>query len=241
MIKYASNTLLATLISFSNELANLSRRIEGVDISEVMKGVHSSRYLTVELGNAFKVAPIATFLDAGVGFGGSCLPKDTRALIQAGRQLGQPMRLLEAVDEVNRQQSTEVVDILIENIGDLRSKRVGVLGLAFKPDTDDVRESPAFPVIKLLLEHEAEVWAHDPKAITNAVVAGSWVADVHFVDDVKTLLEGVEAAILITRWPAYTAVAGMLAELDSPPLLIDGRRMFSADDIPHYAGIGRNS
>jgi UDPglucose 6-dehydrogenase/GDP-mannose 6-dehydrogenase len=238
MIKYASNALLATLISFSNEIANLSRRIDNVDAVDVMRGVHASRYLTDEGG---KVAPIVSFLEAGCGFGGSCLPKDTRALVQVGKHFGQHLRLLSAVDGVNRAQANEVLDILIEEIGELEGRKIGILGLAFKPDTDDVRESPAFRIIELLHERGALVLAHDPKAIDNAMHSAPGAARIRFTEDLKELLREVEAAILITKWDFYLDVASLMDELESPPLFIDSRRMFSPSVFSRYAGIGRKN
>ena len=163
MIKYASNAMLATAISFSNEIANLGAEIGGIDVVEVMKGVHLSRYLTTPLGDGASVtAPLSSFLEAGCGYGGSCLPKDVAALAARGREVGSPMRLLEAVAEVNDRQPARLVELLRRRLGTLAARRVTVLGLAFKPDTDDVRSSPAFPVLRLLLDAGAEVSAHDP-------------------------------------------------------------------------------
>src|SRR5262249_9785494 len=146
MIKYASNALLATMISFSNELGNLCARLGGVDIVDVMKGLHLSKYLSLVLPDGSRAWPsIKGFLWAGCGFGGSCLPKDVKALIAHGRNAGMPMPLLTAVINVNDRQHLQVFSLLRKHFTSLDGISVAVLGLSFRPDTDDVRESPAIP------------------------------------------------------------------------------------------------
>lgn len=158
MIKYASNAMLALQISFANELAELATAVGGIDIVDVMKGVHLSNYLRPEVDGGGRVmAPLASFLEAGCGFGGSCLPKDVTALARHGESHGCDMSLLQAVLHRNRRQSHEVVRLLRQALGPLAGRRIAVLGLAFKPDTDDVRESPAFPVIRQLIDEGAAV------------------------------------------------------------------------------------
>lgn len=170
MIKYASNTLLATLISWSNEIANLGAALGGIDAMEVVEGVRSSRYLSQRAAPAADAgwdpasaaAPIADFLVPGCGFGGSCLPKDTAALIAQGRAVGSPMRILEAVRDVNESQPRRMIALLEKQIPDLKGMPVAVLGLAFRPGTGDLRESPAIPIIRELLARGAKVQAFDP-------------------------------------------------------------------------------
>jgi UDPglucose 6-dehydrogenase/GDP-mannose 6-dehydrogenase len=239
MIKYASNTLLATMISLSNEIANLGAAVGGVDVAEVMDGVHASRYLTIADGNGTRVtAPLAAYLKAGSGYGGSCLPKDTQALVGLGRRLGRPMPLLEAVEAVNAGQPGVLVDLVDRELGGVVGRRIGVLGLAFKPDTDDVRESPSFPVIRALVARGAIVSAHDPYAIepARAALAG---LDVRFEPDVARLVGQVDALVLITAWDEYRRLPELLAGMAAPPLVVDGRRFLPPDAVPRYAGIGR--
>lgn len=234
MIKYASNTLLSTLISYSNEIAALSARIEGVDVADVMSGVHSSRYLRGEDGPA----EIASFVFPGVGYGGSCLPKDTLALAAHGRALGVPMPLLEEVDRVNREQPKEVIRILHRELGSVDGLSLGVLGLAFKPGTDDVRESPAFPIIGLLLDAGADVIAHDPVAIPNA---RQWLGErpgLRFEEDLRELVAGVDALVLVTSWEDYRRLPDLIDGSVTPPLLVDGRRFLPKSSVPRYAGVG---
>jgi UDPglucose 6-dehydrogenase len=237
MIKYASNALLATAISFSNELANLCAALGGIDIVEVMEGVHASSYLSVtgQDGNRAK-APITSFLYAGCGFGGSCLPKDVNALVAHGEDAGVPMPLLRAVISVNQGQPGQILRLLEKHFPTLSGLRVGVLGLAFKPDTDDVRESPAIPVIRLLLARGAGVKAYDPVAVANAKkVLGSRIA---YAQTLQQCLEDVDAVVLLTRWKEFEAVPALLRAMKSPPLLLDGRRQLDRRSIARYAGIG---
>ena len=238
LIKYASNALLATMISFSNEIANLSIAVGNTDVVDVMRGVHSSRYLTTRRpGEAPITAEIASFLEAGCGFGGSCLPKDTAALVALGRDAGVPLRLLDSVREVNRTQPGSLIEILKSEAGNLEGLRVGVLGLAFKPDTDDVRESPGITVVHELLAEGARVLAHDPVAIetAGAVLAGH---PVEFVPDLEGIARESDALVLVTKWGEYQRLPEVLSGLKDPPLLVDGRRYIDPSAVPRYAGIG---
>ncbi|MDB5103951.1 MAG: GDP-mannose 6-dehydrogenase [Fibrobacteres bacterium] len=172
MIKYASNALLATLISFSNEIANLCSNLGGVDAMDVVKGVQASKYLSVETGHdKSEPAPIADFLVPGCGFGGSCLPKDISALIAHGKAAGASMRVLEAVRDTNMAQPARVARLLEKHLHDLRGVPVTVLGLAFRPGTSDMRESPAIPIIRDLLARGARVSAFDPALVPAATLS----------------------------------------------------------------------
>jgi UDPglucose 6-dehydrogenase/GDP-mannose 6-dehydrogenase len=165
MIKYTSNSVLATMISFSNEIANLCSALGGVDVAEVMRGVHLARYFTTTLEGGKQVkAPISSFLWAGCGYGGSCLPKDTKALSAHGMAHDAPMPLLDAVIQTNQAQPARMIALLQKHFASLRGLRVALLGLAFKEDTDDMRESPAIPIARTLVEHGAYVVAYDPIA-----------------------------------------------------------------------------
>lgn len=239
MIKYASNTLLATLISFSNELANLGAAVGGVDTVDVMRGVHTSRYLTtvVDDGSTAKAA-ITSFLGAGTGYGGSCLPKDTQALIARGAELGQPMRLLRAVEAVNRDQAGELVALVGRALGSLVGSRIAVLGLSFKPDTDDVRESPAFRIIPALIEQGASIIAHDPVAIEPARRALGDLP-VRYEPDLAAALADADAAVIVTRWRHYERVPALIADRRPAVPIIDGRRMLDPQSVQRYSGIGR--
>ena len=238
MIKYASNSLLATMISFSNEIADLCTAIGGIDALDVMRGVHASAYLTVSSGNGVRLqAPIASFLEAGCGFGGSCLPKDVSALVAHGRARGVEMGMLDETMSINRTRPARVLEHLKRDLGSLAGKRVTVLGLAFKPDTDDVRESPAFPIIRKLLEEGARVVAHDPVANEPARrVLGN--APVRYADSLADAVDGADAVVVVTRWKQFAALPALVARMAPVPLVFDGRRMLDRTAVPRYDGIG---
>jgi UDPglucose 6-dehydrogenase/GDP-mannose 6-dehydrogenase len=239
MIKYASNGLLATMISFANEIGNLCAAVGNVDVIDVMEGVHLSRYLSPLAEDGAPVrAPIVAFLETGCGFGGSCLPKDVRALIATGEGLGQPMRVMRAVIDTNMGQPEEVLRLVEEGVGDLSGRRVTVLGLAFKPDTDDTRESPALPIVERLLARGAIVTAHDPLV---RVDPNGWGDRVKLSSDLSASLDYADAVVLVTRWEHYGDLPALLAEMEHPPLLVDGRRMFPVGSVQRYAGVGRQA
>lgn len=240
LIKYGSNALLATAISFSNELANLCAALGGVDIVEVMQGVHAMHELNVRAVDGKSArAPITSFLQAGCGFGGSCLPKDVHALVAHGEALGAPMRLLSAVLEVNDAQPAQVLRALERHFRQLDGLKVGVLGLAFKPGTDDVRGSPSVAVIQSLLRRGAQVTAFDPIAVDQArQVLGDTIS---YAPTLADCLDDEDAVVLLTRWKEFEAVPGLLTAMNKPPLFVDGRRQLSRGQVPHYTGIGLSS
>ncbi|GAA4556734.1 UDP-glucose/GDP-mannose dehydrogenase family protein [Pseudonocardia xishanensis] len=233
MIKYASNALLATAISFANEIALISDAVGGIDALAVMQGVHASRYLTTPTETGPVVAGLASFLEAGCGYGGSCLPKDVAALSAHGRSAGASPRMLEAVAAVNADQPARLVALVRRELGALAGRSVTVLGLAFKPDTDDVRHSPAFPVLRGLVDEGARVLAHDP--VVGPEVLPSGVGHTH---DLACALAGADAVVLVTRWGEYLAVPGLLRAAGAEPLVVDGRRLLDPRDVPRYAALG---
>jgi UDPglucose 6-dehydrogenase/GDP-mannose 6-dehydrogenase len=235
MIKYASNSLLAAMISFSNELADLCSAIGGIDAKDVMAGVHESAYLNTHPGKSR--APIASFLEAGCGFGGSCLPKDVSALVAHGQTHGVDMRVLRSVLDVNRGRPDRVLADLRADLPSLQGQAVTVLGLAFKPDTDDVRESPAFPIIERLLTDGARVTAYDPVATEPARRALDG-RPVRYAESLVQALEGADVVVLVTRWREFAAVPELLRNAGSKALLYDGRRMLDKRSYARYDGIG---
>ena len=236
MIKYASNAMLATAISFANEIANLGSAIGGIDAAEVMRGVHLSRYLTTPLSDGTTAtAPLSSFYEAGCGYGGSCLPKDVAALAARGRQVGSPLPLLEAVAGINDRQPAQLVDLLRRELGPLSGRRITVLGLAFKPDTDDIRSSPSFPVLRLLREFGAEITVHDPVVGPEAV---NGLGDVTCTADLVDAVKQADAVVIVTRWDDYRRLPELIGQLDPPPLVVDGRRMLERTSVPRYTGIG---
>ena len=241
MIKYTANSLLATMISFSNEIANLCDAIGDCDVVDVMKGVHLDKRLSPISPDGTRIVPaFTTYLEAGCGFGGSCFPKDVKALIAHGKKNGRSMELLDAVIRINEQQPGKVTAILKRHFTSLKGISVAVLGLAFKPGTDDLRESPSIPVIRELLSSEARVRAYDPVAQHEAKkVFGN--ENITYCDTLSHVLEEVEAVLLMTRWDEFNGLPGMLARLNPQPLFIDGRRMLEKNSVQRYQGIGLGS
>ena len=238
MIKYTGNSLLATMISFSNEIANLCSSVGGIDVTEVMQGVHLDKRLSPILPEGERIKPIfTTYLEAGCGFGGSCFPKDVKALIAHGKTYDNPMQLLDAVIKVNQLQPNQVMARLKKHFPVLKDVHVAVLGLAFKPGTDDMRESPAIPVIEQLMAEKAKIKAFDPVAIASA--RKLFKSDqIKYCQTVLDAIEQVDAILLLTRWEEFTALPDFINNLDNPPLLVDGRRMLAKDKIARYEGIG---
>ncbi len=239
MIKYASNSLLATLISFSNEIGNLCAEV-GVDVVEALGGVHLDKRFSPLLPDGRRITPgFVSYVGAGCGFGGSCFPKDVKALIAYGDKAGAPMGLLRSVIEVNAKQPARMLDMLRGHLPDLYGRRIAVLGMAFKPGTDDIRESPALPVTRALLESGAAITAFDPVARHEAeAVFGDAVA---FRDDLESAIADAEAILIMTRWPDFEALPALLAGRDPAPLVIDGRRMLPKTSVARYEGIGLKS
>jgi UDPglucose 6-dehydrogenase/GDP-mannose 6-dehydrogenase len=238
MIKYTANSLLATMISFSNEIANLCSSLGDIDVKKVMQGVHLDHRLSPIMKDGSRVVPsITTYLEAGCGFGGSCFPKDVKALISHGEASGHTMELLESVIRINRAQPLRVLDLLHKSFDSLSGRHVTVLGLAFKPGTDDMRESPAIPIIRALHEEGAEIAAFDPIAMHEARKALDGVP-VRYEDSMSDSVAGAEAVVLVTAWDAFRNLPELINSMDTPPVVIDGRRMIEKTAVPHYFGIG---
>lgn len=238
MIKYASNALLATMISFSNELANLGSALGGIDTVDVMRGVHLSNYLSVRLPDGTRKGPgITSFLAAGCGFGGSCLPKDVKALVAHGRKAGVPMGLLDSVIQVNQQQPQQVISLLKKHYPSLRGVRVAVLGLSFRPDTNDMRESPAIPILRALAAEGAAIKAYDPAAREEAreIFRGD---SVQVSDELHDTVADAQAVVLVTRWDEFQQLPALLAHRHPQPVFVDGRRMLAKSSFARYEGIG---
>ena len=230
MIKYAANTFLSLKISFINEIAGLCENV-GADVTEIARGIG----LDSRIGHRF--------LRAGLGWGGSCYPKDTAALLGVAAQVGYEMPITEAARTVNFEQRKRIVDKLRNVLKTLNGKTIGILGLAFKPNTDDIREAPALDIIRQLVAEGANVRAHDPIAIPNAQQAMSDIA-VDFIEDVSLLSHNADALVLVTEWELYHRLdLRKLAKQMQTPILIDGRNVFSPQEAMnagfHYIGVGR--
>jgi len=228
MIKYASNAFLATRISFINEIATICEAL-GADVKEVALGMGYDR----RIGHAF--------LDAGVGFGGSCFPKDVKALAYMAEIKGRHPQLLHAVMEINADQRRAVVRKLEQALGQLRGRTIGLLGLAFKPNTDDMRESPAAHIARMLLTAGARVRGYDPVAMP---VAARVLPEVELADDPYALADGADALVLVTEWNEFKNLDfERMRSLMRQPVLVDGRGMYDPQRMQEagfrYLGIGR--
>ena len=238
MIKYTANALLATLISYSNEIGNLCAELGDIDVVDVMRGVHLDRRLSPILNNGERIVPaITTYLEAGCGFGGSCFPKDVNALISHGRNAGQEMNILQSAMEINRSQPLQLLKMLKKHFRSLQGLKVTVLGLAFKPGTDDMRESPSIPIVKALHQEDVEISAYDPVAIGEARKLFGDIP-IRYAASLNEAVQSADAIMLVTKWDELASLPAIINSMDAPPLLIDGRRMIDKNSVPRYEGIG---
>jgi UDPglucose 6-dehydrogenase len=214
MIKYTSNAFLATKISFSNEIGNICKHL-GIDVYEVMKGV----------GLDQRIGP--QFLNAGAGFGGSCFPKDVSALVSLAKETGETPLVLQSVLDVNEQQPHRMVSLLERRLGNISGKRIAVLGLAFKDNTDDIRDSRAIPVIHELLEKGASVAAYDPLASSpmQRVFPG-----IEYGTSASDVLQGADGCLIMTEWPEFSKLDKEF-DLMARKIIIEGRRILTYDGV----------
>lgn len=237
MIKYTANSLLATMISFSNEVANLCA-IAGVDVTQVTKGVHLDKRLSPILEDGTRITPgFTTYIEAGCGFGGSCFPKDVKALVSYGEGLGSPMQLLRSVVELNATQPFKVIQLLEKHMPDYSGKTIAILGLSFKPGSDDMRESPAIPIINKLHEGGAIIKAYDPIAKDEAQKIFKNI-NIEYCENLSSTVKDVDVVILVTRWDEFSKLGILIPTTAEGPLIIDGRRMLDKKDFTNYTGIG---
>jgi UDPglucose 6-dehydrogenase len=222
MAKYASNALLSTLVSFSNEIAALCERVEGVDADAVLRAVHADRRFKASPSRPDAPSSIVSYLLPGLGYGGSCFPKDTEALVVWARQHQVGTPILEAVRQVNADRPGRVLDLLRSRLT-LAGAEVAVLGLAFKPETDDLRESRSLDLVHLLRDAGARVRACDPVSSREGAELLGDAATV--TGDAESALNGADAAILATAWPAFVALdPARVKSLMRRPLVVDARR-----------------
>src|SRR5690242_20302806 len=229
LIKYAANAFLATKITFINEIADLAEKV-GADVQEVARGIG----LDNRIG--------AKFLHAGPGYGGSCFPKDTVALIKTGQDHAAPLRIVEAVAAVNDARKRAMArKVSVALSGDVRGKTVAILGLTFKPNTDDMREAPSIPLITALQDMGAKVRAYDPVGMEQAK---SVISNVMFCDNAYSCAEDAAALVIVTEWEEFRALdfdrlKGVMAQ----PVLVDLRNVYEPDELVRrgfaYEGVGR--
>ena len=229
MVKYASNAFLAARISFINEIARICERVDA-DAKLVAEGMGLDR----------RIGP--HFLGAGIGYGGSCFPKDVKALAAIAEKYEYHPELLHAVMEINRDQRTLAVEKLRECLGSLRGQTVGLLGLAFKPDTDDMREAPSVEIVQALVKKGAVVRAYDPAAIEKARAI---MPDVEYRRNALAVARGADALVLVTEWNEFKQLdLHRLKRLMRRPVIVDGRNLYDPEEMRRlgfvYRGIGRN-
>ncbi|WP_096156585.1 UDP-glucose 6-dehydrogenase TuaD [Bacillus sp. FJAT-45066] len=231
MIKYAANAFLATKISFINDIANVCERV-GADVTKVAEGMG----LDSRIGSKF--------LQAGIGYGGSCFPKDTQALVHIASEVGYDLKLVRSVIETNESQKIKIVEKMQEVFGELKGKKVAILGLAFKPNTDDMRYAPSLYVIPALKELGAEITAYDPVAIEEAK---KWIeTEITYSEDLYGTIEGADACVILTEWPEVMDLDLIrVKQLLESPFIFDGRNCFKLEVMKdkgiNYYSIGRPS
>jgi UDPglucose 6-dehydrogenase len=231
MIKYASNAFLATKISFINEIANLCERV-GADVHAVAKGMG----LDKRIGSKF--------LHPGPGYGGSCFPKDTRALSQMAKNNNYELKIVRSVIDVNKQQRIIMIDKIRKLVGTLRGKTIGILGLSFKPNTDDIRESPAIEIAEILVKRGSKIRAYDPEALGTAKMIFN-SNKVIYCKDAYEVAKGSNALVIATEWNQFRMLdMKKIKKLLKEPILIDLRNVYDPSHIKKlgflYTSVGRN-
>ncbi|MCS4540958.1 MAG: UDP-glucose/GDP-mannose dehydrogenase family protein [Euryarchaeota archaeon] len=231
MVKYANNCFLATKISFANEIANICELVPRVDVKEVMKAI----------GFDHRINP--KFLDAGAGWGGSCFAKDLNAMKAFSTNLGYKPKIITATLEVNEMQAKHIVELAEMKLGTLRDKRIALLGLSFKPNTDDMRDAPSIRISNNLVEKGATVVGYDPYATENAKKAiGEKISYAKSIDD---CLKGADCAILVTEWDVFKDLKPIdFLKNMKQPILIDARRIYNPKEFSNklqYIGIGMSN
>lgn len=229
LTKYAANAFLATKITFMNEIANFCEKV-GADVDKVRLGIGSDS----RIGKRF--------LFPGIGYGGSCFPKDVQALALSGKEFGYDFKIIDQVMEVNHKQKFQLVEKVKAHFGDVKGKKLALWGLAFKPDTDDIREAPALYMIEELTKAGAEITAYDPEAMDN--VKSTIEQDINYVDDMYAALDGADALLIATEWSAFrNPDFNKLKESLTSPLIFDGRNLYDVDEMElkgfTYKSIGR--
>jgi UDPglucose 6-dehydrogenase len=213
LIKYASNAMLATKISFINTIANMCEKIPGADVKVV----------ATAMGLDKRIGPL--FLDAGLGYGGSCFPKDVKALIACSKSFGYTPELLESTENVNKTQPLKAVEFCKKQLGNLEGKKIAILGLAFKPDTDDMREARVIPIINQLLKEGADITAYDPVAIPMAKAIFN--NKIQYANSTIDCLKSADCCIIVTEWPEFNKLTPEdFIKNMKQPVLIDGRRIY---------------
>lgn len=228
LIKYANNAFLATKVSFINTIADICEKTFDADVTVVAKGIGLDKRIGL------------LFLNAGLGYGGSCFPKDVKALIAYSKNLGYKPELLEVVENINATQPQKAVQLCKSFLGDLKGKNIAILGLSFKPDTDDMREARSIPIINQLLNEGANITAYDPTAIPTAKTI--FVNEIEYASSVIECLKNADCCILVTEWDEFKKLKPEdFIQHMNQPILIDGRRIYNPEEFSKkikFAAIG---
>ena len=229
VIKYAANAFLATKITFINEIADLCEKV-GADVQNVAKGIG----LDGRIGGKF--------LNAGPGYGGSCFPKDTLALTRAGQKYGAPQRIIETVVSVNEDRKARMADKIIAACGgDVRGKKIGILGVSFKPNTDDMRDAPVLSIIPVLQQAGADIAAYDPEAMESA---GRMLENISWCDDAYAVAESADVLAIVTEWNEFRALdLKRIGKAMNGNIIVDLRNIYKTNEMQgkgfHYVSVGR--
>ena len=229
MIKYANNSFLATKISFINQLSNICQNVPGANIDDIAKTIG----LDPRIGKLF--------LNAGPGYGGSCLPKDMKALINFAEKIGIKPTFLNEVEKTNQNQCINIISLIEKKIGNVNKKRITILGTSFKPETDDVRDSISIKLIKKLVEKGARITIHDPKAIENT--RKIFLKKIEYKKSIVDSLAKSQCAIIMTQWKEYSKITNSTIRKMDKKIIIDSRRVLVEKDIDadyQAIGIGNN-
>jgi UDPglucose 6-dehydrogenase len=222
MIKYASNAFLATKISFINEIGNMCKEL-GIDTYEVAEGMGYDKRIQ------------RSFLNSGEGYGGSCFPKDVKAIMAKSRNTGIKPRILEAVEYVNDRQPLKIIEILKKRVPGLKNKTIAVLGLSFKPGTDDIRDAPSIKVVKSLLDSGASVNAYDRQATEN--FKKIYRRGISYYESAQAAIEGADACLLLTEWPEFEKLTDEDFNVMRGKVIIEGRKILDPKKVKNFEGV----
>lgn len=240
MIKYTANSLFATLISYSNEIARVCQATGKIDVVDVWRGVHLDNRLSPIIHNTRVQPGFLSYLNSGCGYGGSCFPKDTKALSSYAQSVGIEPLIMKSVIQTNITQPLQMISLLKQTIQSIQGKRIAILGLSFKPNTDDIRESAAIPIIQALIKQKADLVVHDPVA---QLTDQQLLSRVKVASNIKEALFDADAALVITAWNIYRELTPRdFTKIMKKPVVIDGRRIYDKERFIKcgiiYKGIG---
>jgi UDPglucose 6-dehydrogenase len=221
MIKYASNSLLAAKISFANEIGNICKRLD-IDVYDIMKGVALDH----------RISP--HFLRAGIGWGGSCFKKDISAIIAYARKIGYEPEFLQEILNINKRQRLVIIKLLKAKIGDLKNKRISILGLAFKPGTDDIRDAPSIDIIKKLIQNDCTISAYDPKAMPNMKKI---FPNLNYCKTSREALKDSDGCLILTEWDEFKKLRNRDFDVMRNKVIIEGRKVLNPKYVKNFEGV----